>query len=504
MPSERRLHPASVLFNLAAQVKNLVLPGVLVLFGASRAGADWEPWLMLLLIPYTLTAIVRYVSFRYRYDPNEMVIRSGLLFRNERHVPYARIQNLDAVQTVAHRLLGVVKVRVQTGAGSEPEAVMSVIPVAAFEEMRRRVFEQRSVTSLDAAVNETVAPEGPRAILHLSTRELLICGFIENRGVVVMAAAFGLLAEMGFVDPWFERIFGDETSARGVMRGLITTLFGGGGLSPRQVAVTLAAFLGLLVFVRILSMGWAVIRLYDFRLSRAGEDLRTEFGLLTRVVATIPRHRIQTLTVREGPLHRLFGRVAVRVATAGGKPGEGAGSAAADLAWLAPIVRSADLPRLLHEVLPELDLARVNWQGVHALTFRRAFRSWLFVALPPAFAFAIVLTWWTPVFVAGVIAWALVDARQYVRHVGWAITESVAIFRHGWIWKRTTVARVAKIQAVTLKASPFDRRYTMARVKVDTAGAGEDRVDIPFLARDTANALRASLSAAAARTEFKW
>ena len=509
MPFENRLHPSSVLFSLAGQARNLAVPGVLVLFGASRAGADWEPWLMLFLIPYSVFALVRYLSFRYRYEPNEIVIRTGLVFRNERHVPYARIQNLDAVQNIAHRLLGVVEVRVQTGGGTEPEVVLSVVPVAALEEMRRRVFEGRmSVTApaLPEAEGEQPLPaEGARLIVQLSPRDLLLAGFIENRGVVLIAAGFGVLWEMGFADPVFERIFGEDVTGRGIMRQLATAVFGGIGLSPRRVAVTLAAFVGLFILIRLLSMLWAAVRLYGFRLTRDADDLRIEFGLLTRVAATIPLGRIQTLTIRQGPLHTLFGRVAVKVETAGGHGGEESEkSAASDRTWLAPIIQPADLPALLREVLPDIDLDSVAWQGVHPRAFRRAFRSWLLFAVPVTLALTFVLQWWTPVLLAAVVAWGYIDARQYVRHVGWATTGHVVVFRTGWIWRRITVARFAKIQAVTLRESPFDRRHRMAVVKVDTAGAGDDRVHIPFLARDIADGLYGRLAAEAARTEFKW
>ena len=71
---------------------------------------------------------------------SELVIRSGLVFRSERHIPYARIQNIDAVQNVLHRLLNVVEVEVETGGGETSEATMSVLPMAAFHEMRERVF----------------------------------------------------------------------------------------------------------------------------------------------------------------------------------------------------------------------------------------------------------------------------------------------------------------------------------------------------------------------------
>ena len=84
------------------------------------------------------------------------------------------------------------------------------------------------------------------------------------------------------------------------------------------------------------------------------------------------------------------------------------------------------------------------------------------------------------------------------------MTRTAVVFRSGWIRRGITVARFAKIQAVRLRESPFDRRWGMAVVSVDTAGAGRDRVAIPFLARRTAGELHASLAAEAGRTEFKW
>jgi hypothetical protein len=52
---------------------------------------------------------------------------------------------------------------------------------------------------------------------------------------------------------------------------------------------------------------------------------------------------------------------------------------------------------------------------------------------------------------------------------------------------------------VVIHESPFDRRHAMARVRVDTAGAGDlaHRVDIPYPARDLCDLL-------ALRTAFRW
>lgn len=507
MPSEHRLHPLSVLFGLAAQVRIFLLPGLLFVFAGSRGWwGEWQAWAMLLVIPYALVAILRYVSFRYRYEPNEMVIRTGLLFRNERHVPYARIQNLDAVQNVFHRLLGVVEVRVETGGGQEPEAKMSVLPVAAYEEMRRRVFEHRRGEEgpSDAAALPSAPPD--RTLLHLSLRDLLLCGFIENRGVVLIAAGFGLLWEIGLADSLMDRIFGGMAPGRDVMRDLFRSLLGQVGFPLGRIAFTLMAFAGLLLFIRLISMAWAFLRLYGFRLARAGEDLRTEYGLLTRVVATIPLRRIQTLTIREGPVHQLFRRASVRVETAGGGGGgEGEGSAK-QREWLAPIIRRDDLPGFLHEVLPEVDFAAVSWRGVEPRAFRRVLKGAVVFSVLASLPFVLLLKMWTLVLLAVLLVWGFISSRIYVRNLGWAVTESAVLFRSGWIWRQVSVARFAKIQAVAIHESPFDRRAAMARVRVDTAGAGmtAHRVDIPYLARETARGLYDLLAKQAAHTAFRW
>jgi putative membrane protein len=287
-----------------------------------------------------------------------------------------------------------------------------------------------------------------------------------------------------------------------------------------RIALMAVVGASILLVVRALSMGWSFIRLYGFTLDRADHDLRAEFGLVTRVMATIPLHRIQTLTIREGPLHRFFGRVSIRVDSAGSAGGEGV---TAKRESLAPIVSRHALPQLLHEVLPEVDLAKVEWQPVDPGGFRRALRGSLVMAAFLTVPLVLTLKWWTLVWMAMLVVWAWFNARQYVRNLGWALTDpafatesdpqpaedlrnGAVLFRSGWLWKHLTVARITKIQAVTLNESPFDRRSRMASVRVDTAGASDlsHRVDIPYLAASTATRLYSQLSSQAARTTFRW
>lgn len=510
-PSDRQLHPLSILFNLFAEVRRFALPGIFFLFTAATqgwAGWGWELWTLPLMIPYALVATVRYLSFRYRYEAHEIVIRSGLVFRNERHIPYSRIQNLDAVQNVFHRLLNVVEVRLETGGGEEPEARMSVLPVADFEEMRRRVFEGSPAAAAEGSEKPAAesSPAPGRSLLSLSPRELVLCGIIQNRGALVIGAAFGLLWEMEMFDRFAKGTFGKEAPTRNGVRTLLRSLWGDWGLGDLPlsgIGLTLAGIAGLLLLLKLVSMAWTLIRLHGFRLTLAGEDLRTEYGLLTRVVTTIPLRRLQTLTIHESPLHRLFGRASVRVDTAGADSEEGKKT---QREWLAPIIGRGGLPDLVRAVLPGLDLAAAEWHAAPPRAFRRELKGWVLLAFFLSLPLAILLKGWALVPLAAFLALAVVAARKTVAHLGWAVTDSAVLFRSGWLWRKVSVAPFAKIQAVAVHESPFDRRAAMARVKVDTAGAGDAShgVDIPYLPRETALGLRDLLAAQAAQTAFRW
>ena len=531
MPSDHRLHPTSILFSLAGSLKAFLVPAIVLMLTTGRSSetpsapggfgpgrwmsrwtpgdveiANWQFWLLLFLIPSTIAAVARYLSFRVRYEGTELVIHSGLLFRNERHVPYARIQNLDAVRNVAHRLLGVAEVRVETGGGQAPEATIRVLHETVFEEMRRRIFEGRARGQAGAPLPETPEAAVPavesKTLLHLPLRELLLNGLLDNRGMLLVGAAYGVLWEAGlFRGVWNQVARG--AYGPGLVRDTAQTIAAGGVPSLARIAVLLAGVVGLLVLVRALSMIWSGVRLYDFRLSRVGGDLRTEYGLLTRVATTVPLRRVQTLTIREAPLQRLVKRMSMRVETAGGT-GMPEGGAKQPRESLAPIVRGAAVPGLVREVLPGLDLGALEWQPLHPRAFRRALKPSMIVALVTTAPLVGALGWAGLAVVPFTMAWLSLVAWKQVQHTRWAVTDDTIAFRSGWLWRHLTVAPVVKVQVVDCVESPFDRRAGMASLRVDTAGGRSHRISIPYLARETARGLFEKLATQTAQTAFRW
>jgi putative membrane protein len=157
-------------------------------------------------------------------------------------------------------------------------------------------------------------------------------------------------------------------------------------------------------------------------------------------------------------------------------------------------------------VLPVLSLDRLEWQAVHPRARRRMLRDSLLVSAMVCVPLVAVFGWRGLAAMFVLIPWSIVNARWSAAALGWAVTDELIAFRSGWVRRQITVAPYARIQAVTLRESPFDRRHLMATLRVDTAGASDlsHRVAIPYLGRDDAERLWRHVAHEAAGRSFKW
>lgn len=509
-PRLQRLHPASLLFTVGSAIRRWLWPALLVLL-LRRGGDGYETSLLVLFVPSVGWSLLRYYTLRYRLDAGELVIREGLIERRERSIPFDRIQNIDTIQSPVHRLLGVADVLVETAGGGQAEAELRVLSLAAVDEMRGRVFARRQSqeraaesaaaglvrSTVDAAASPPAA-EPEQAVLRMSVGELTQMGLLYNRGMVVIGGAWALAWQADLLNrAWMRRLI-----ARTEME--LPQSFGEMALW-QQGALALALVVAFLATVRLFSVGWALVTLYDFTLTRRGDELRTRFGMFTRHTVTIPRRRIQVLHLYETWLHRRFGRVSIRVETAGAR---GERDAAVGREWLVPLVRRDRLTELLALVQPELSIEGVAWRGVDSRAGRRVARRSLLIAAAIVGVAAWYVRPWIAVAAAVAAGWMVLNAWISVVKTGWGVTDAAIVRRRGWLTRQWSAVRFGKVQSVHLHESPFDRRWQMADVVVDTAGVGgaggERGLSLEYLSREDAESLRLQLADSAATAAFKW
>ena len=511
--SSRRLHPVSLLFEFASILRANVIPTIAAIVGTSRGG-----WVGIVVgaVVFGISAavaIIRYVTFRYRISNGELIVDSGLINRVHRTVPLSRIQNIDLSQNLFHRILGVGEVRVETASGKEPEAVMRVIAIKEYSQLRNELLSFRN-SGLDELREENVEQmpvsgsqtKAPELILALPTRLVLLAGFLSNRGEVIAGLAIGFLWQQRFSDKWFASEGWDKESVRESIRegaqgsassqairwvrGLVEYL-GTHTSSPSAILLVLIGLLIVFAVLRTFSATWYLLKFYGYRLERIGDSVHVRCGLLTKVSATIPLGRIQLISIQQKWLIRKFGLSSIRIETAGGEKESDDAASSIGRKWFVPIVDHSDVPRLLAILDPRLDRLdeRIEWQPQAAGTKSRMFRSILVITT----GVSLTLCYWSIVtgllFGAAFVVLGWMYVGKKAKSLRYARTEWGLVYRSGTWERKTSITFFDKLQSVALNQSPFDQGWKMATLKVDTAASGpaDHRIEIKYLDVERAN-----------------
>lgn len=494
------LHPTSILFELLSTLRQFVFAAIIAVFMAS-SGNRYALVIAGAAVAMTAArALLRFLTLRYQLIGGELRITEGLLFRRHRTVPAARIQNIDLLQNPLHHAFGVAEVRVETAGGSEPEAKLRVLSLADIARLRAAIFgrpsapafsapdfaasgaavpdsarfdRSASIPAVDrAGLNQQASAELPQWSYRIATRRLILAGLLSNRGLLLIPLLFGLISQFDLEEridfrhaqEWFPR---DLTTAE-------------------TVAIAIPAAVLVLVVLRVASAGWFVFRFYGYALQRYGEDLRISCGLFTRVSATVPRHRIQFISIQQTLLGRIFGLATIRIETAsgGGTKNEDAAETVARR-WFVPVMKLSDAATILAELREGLVFQpeAILWRSSSPRTTRRlcgmaVIRGGVIAGLGLWFS-------WPWGGLAGLAALPplIYFAILYARSLKYARTAQWVSFRSGILNRKTSLTFFDKVQTVAVIQSPFDRRWGMATLRVDTAAAGpaQHRIEVEYL-----------------------
>jgi len=483
-----RLHPLSLPFSMLTHLRGFAIPIILVV--AFSKNLEWESWTFLLLVPILFFEAWRYMTLRYWITADELVVTEGVLFREERHIPLARIQTVDSTQNLPQRLLGVVEVRVETAGSSKPEAHLKVLSVEARDALRAGIFAKSTVVASSEHAGESPDStesfsEAEHEELHrVGPTELSLLGLNLGRGLALLVLFFGLAGQLG--------LFDELKLGKGIqfVRDAFSGFAQNGIVAELLFELVLAIGLVLLVFA--LSVGSVWVRLFDFRLERRGEEFRTQCGLFTRHATTIPKGRVQFVSIQAPLSLRMFGRALVKVRTAGGRSQGDKTSATRQ--WLIPVLAEEKVASLVQEFVPGYQPEDLEWHGIakggRARLVRRAIVTALLINAPLLLVWS---TWGRFVLVVTLPAFLMLLASiAWLRasRLAWADTGDAFLIRDGVLNQRIAVVPSDRLQTASLATNPFDRRWKMARLFVDTAGAGiGHQASLGYLARDVAQGL---------------
>jgi len=436
----RRLHPISVPYRAVATVSRLIWVLVIVSLGSASAGLPRE--LVVGFVVGGLALALGYQALYYRrfeYDLTDttLEIRSGVLGRRAREIPYHRIQNVDISRNVVQRALGIAAVDVETAGGGETEASLRYVTDDEASRLQRELG-RRGRADPDA---EAVEREGT-PLFELEPRELVLLGLtsLDLRFVSVLFVAVTVVAP-GLADQ-LEPVPGSAlVAAPFALLGLYLAAAAAGGVA-------------------------SMTNYYGFRLRRVGDELRYERGLLQRFSGTVPLEKVQRLTVEANVLARSAGYATLTVATAGYAPDDADRSAAVPIAERERVLSLARSVEPFDEVTFERPPKRART--------RYAVRYVLVLAVLAGLLYAVVrftrlqFWWYLPLVLLPLVP---VGAHLKWRHRGYALLDDHFVARNGFWVESLSVVPYYRVQNAISSATVFQRRRDLATLTVDTAGS---------------------------------
>ncbi|WP_435129268.1 PH domain-containing protein [Halobaculum sp. D14] len=515
-----RLHPLS---GATWAVSSAVQVGSFGFFvGAMLSGvADFPISLVFVLGPLGVLAgagwaVARWFRFEYRLGETHLVVNSGVVSRQEREIPLRRIQNVDVSRSVVQRVLGLATVKFETAGGGSTEATLNAVGADDAEWLREQVGIRASRdrdgrrSDRGAAAERDSEPLGGGAagggagaesegrrretLYELSTRELLVLSAVSFRPGALAAPFLGA----GVFDDVFVGLLQSLLRAVGLPvepgTAEIPTL------SPVVLGVTVVTGVALVAATTwVASAALTMIRYYDFRLERVGDELRYERGLLGRYSGTVPLDKLQTVTVAENVAMRRLGYASLTVETAGYAPGAESGGAGGAETTV-PLAARDRVYELARDVHP---FGEPSFERPPTRAWRRYTGRYVLLTLAVTAA-VVVADAVLPVVALGTAAFAPlvglalapVAARLKHRHRGHDELPEGFVTRSGF-WRRATrVVPYYRLQTVFVTRTVFQRRFEIASVTGDTASTasllGGDATAHDVDA-DAADALRESL-----------
>ena len=499
--AQGHLHPAILLLRLVDALRQAVFP--------IAVGVLFEVWWFLGfgIVVFVLQlgyALARYLTLEYVLTGDELRIREGLLERQERRIPLDRIQDLGFESTILRRALGLAVVLVETASGRGVEARLDALSRPDAEHLRDVLLAARTAATTRApaaagaggaaAAPHADAPAGaaePEWLVHASaTSELLLRGVTDLRLSAFVVTGF---AALQFADQ-----FGLAVRLAGVARSAREWV---AQFPPAMIALLLLGFLlAVVAFGVVTATLGNLVTFHGFRLTLRGDVLQRRYGLLTTRQKTLPRVRIQRVTVEQGWLRRLLGVGVVKADSAGGSRGAGEDTAGG---WdvVVPLTRMPGAHALLPALLPGLERDEFGWQrGSPRLVGRTALQGVVLAAIATPLAYA----GFGPVGLAALLLvplWALLGVLVW-RNLGWALGREFLALQYGVIGRTVAYVPTAKVQAVVVRQGPFTQPLGLADLTVYVAGGSPTRVpdltlaDARALAQEIAD--RSAVAAAAA------
>lgn len=462
MSERKRLHPISAVSDVLKQVKELILP-LIVIFVVGRSGDSQPYWWYIavaagIIFPL-ISGVLNWLRFTYRIEEGELRIESGVFVKKKRYIPFERIQSLDFSEGILQRLFGLVTVKVET-AGSvslgEAEAVLTAIKKEEAEAIQEALaLVKNKQTAVDTVEREERIESN--FLYQITPTQLVLLATTSGGVGVILSAIIAFIFQFDELIP-YKKVYNEFQH------------FIANGIAFVSLVALLVFFVAwVLAFIRTL------LKFANFTVQKKEGDLIISRGLLEKRQVTIPLNRIQGIRISENLVRQPLGLATVYVESAGGSIHD---KESLSKIMILPIVKREEVSQILHAILPDYDL-KPTLISVPKRAWRRYMFRGLFFPFLLMLAAVIFFRPWG-YFSLLLLPLAAVWAHLQFKDAGWCVNDSQLTLRYRGITRHMVMMRKNKIQSLSLERNYFQEKRDLATVQatiISGIGSSGGKVD---------------------------
>lgn len=459
----RRLHPATIIVALLPRLREAVQAAFPVLIGSFATGHGGnQEWVGIVIGSLTgIFAIGGYWTTRFGIEPDHVVHRTGWIFRKDRRIPLAQIQNVNLRQNVLERIFKVATIDVETAMGKGRDLKLSVLGLADAEKFREEL--------LGAAHLDTIGgPKDVEPLVTLNRHDLLWGALTENHLAQSIIAMFTVGGPAIGAIVNFTSKMAPLTAA---------AVFGG-------------AFIGLAAAAWLYGAVVYYLKYGGFVVRRSENVFRITYGLLNKVQMAIRPSRIEYVQLSTTIPQRQLGRTSLQVGTA---------STFGEAGVLAPValfVHRYVAYASASDVIPGLQIGQLEWKPFHAVFYRASvIRKLIWLGI-----FGVIAAWislgeggsvaiiaWTVMTFFGLILMGQIVALFLSRpENGYAITDDAFVVRQGYFHQTVRAMPIERMENVAINQPMWWKRH---RAVALTAQAMKHRIGVGAIPASSADEL---------------
>ncbi|WP_225743534.1 PH domain-containing protein [Marinilactibacillus sp. Marseille-P9653] len=463
MYNKQRLHKGTLFTKSFKRLTALVPPLLIYSFVSLSNGEFTEALLIMLgilcivLLFGTTIDLIKYLRTSYYIENNRFILKTGLMIKKEKDIQISRIQSIDTSESLAHRILKITKVTIQTPGKN---ILLDAISMDQLNVITSQLYQLN--VSIEVMTDDKLMTEESMPQVNLSNK--------KDEGILLYQLSIIDIVKLTILNISVIRSFILFLFAsKFVSNFLIDYVFEQSSqLLNTSISLLTLAILGLIVAIYSIGTIFMIFKHYQFSVFLTDKHLKITRGLLETNSQTVVLENVQSIEEKQNVLMSRFGYTAFTLSIATDEnedENDDKNEEAEDgKVVLLPLVKTNQLTPLMNACFPEY-----RFESADLITPKRSIRRfiqfrllfWIIAAV------AISMLFWSYAWVIGLIfiLLNLLFGYRSQQLNGYKLSEDEITLQ---VAKRFSVKKTYilrdRILNLKVKQNPFLKKANLARV----------------------------------------